>query len=128
MIIRQGKALRNDHVIHVGLGIRIIPAIQTAPELQLATTHHNKKLKRDKLGTIIYRHPFIKSIFKTANMGDVAIENPANVVPPHKRQPPSNSIPNVDSLEGINNDDSDEYSTLKKLQRHLEYIRSSTNI
>ncbi len=55
-------------------------------------------------------------------MGDVAVENPVNVVLPHKRQPPSNSIPNVDSLEGINNDDSDEYSTLKKLQRHLEYV------
>ena len=49
-----------------------------------------------------------------------------NTVPPHKRQPPSNAIPNVDSLEGINNDDSDEYSTLKKLQRHLEYAISSS--
>ncbi len=54
-------------------------------------------------------------------MGDVAVENPVNLVPPHKRQPPSNAIPNIDSLEGINSDDSDEYSTLKKLQRHLEY-------
>lgn len=54
-------------------------------------------------------------------MGDIAIENPVNIVQPHKRQAPSNSIPNIDSLEGIGNDDSDEYSTLKKLQRHLEY-------
>ena len=58
-------------------------------------------------------------------MGDVVVENPMNIVPPHKRQPPSNSIPNVDSLEGINNDDNDEYSTLKKLQRHLEYVSPS---
>jgi 26S proteasome regulatory subunit T3 len=55
-------------------------------------------------------------------MGDVLVENPANTVAPHKKQPPSNSIPNIDSLEGIGNDGSDEYSTLKKLQRHLEYV------
>lgn len=48
------------------------------------------------------------------------MENSLNVVPPHKRQSPSNSIPNIDSLEGVGNDDSDEYSTLKRLQRHLE--------
>ena len=46
------------------------------------------------------------------------MENPLNVIPPHKRQTPSN-IPSID-IEGIGNDDSDEYSTLKKLQRHLE--------
>ena len=51
-------------------------------------------------------------------MGDVAVENPLNVLPPHKRQTQSN-IPSID-IEGIGNDDSDEYSTLKKLQRHLE--------
>ena len=55
-------------------------------------------------------------------MGDVAVENPANIVAPHKRQAPSNAIPNIDSLEGISSDDSDEYSTLKKLQRHLEFV------
>lgn len=53
-------------------------------------------------------------------MADVAVENPANTTAPHKKQPPLNSIPNLDSLEGIGNDGSDEYSTLKKLQRHLE--------
>ena len=51
-------------------------------------------------------------------MGDVAVENPLNVVSPHKKQTPSH-VPNID-IEGIGNDDSDEYSTLKKLQRHLE--------
>lgn len=54
-------------------------------------------------------------------MGEVAVENPANIVLPHKRQPPTNSIPAIDSLEGIGNDETDEYSTLKRLQRHLEY-------
>lgn len=49
-------------------------------------------------------------------MGDVAIENPANILPPHKRQ----QLPNMD-IEGLGNDENDEYSTLKKLQRHLEY-------
>ena len=46
------------------------------------------------------------------------MENPLNVVPPHKKQLTS-SIPSID-IEGITNDDSDEYSALKKLQRHLE--------
>lgn len=55
-------------------------------------------------------------------MGDVAVENPANIPAPHKRQPPTNSIPAIDSLEGVGGDETDEYSTLKKLQRHLEYV------
>lgn len=54
-------------------------------------------------------------------MGDVAVESPVNMVLPHKRQPPANSIPAIDSLEGLGSDEIDEYSTLKKLQRHLEY-------
>ena len=58
------------------------------------------------------------SLYTPTIMGDVAVENPLNVVPPNKRQIPSN-IPNID-IEGIGNDDSDEYSTLKRLQRHLE--------
>ena len=55
-------------------------------------------------------------------MADVAIENPATLVPPHKKPAPS-AIPNLDSLEDLGEDTSnDEYSTLKKLQRHLEYL------
>ena len=57
----------------------------------------------------------------TFDMGDVLVENSAAQVPPHKKQLPS-SIPNIDSLEGLGTDGSDEYSTLKKLQRHLEYV------
>lgn len=53
-------------------------------------------------------------------MGDVLVENPANAVHPHKKQPLSDSIPDIDSLEGLGNDSSDEYATLKRLQRHLE--------
>ncbi len=52
-------------------------------------------------------------------MGDVLIENPANMVLPHRKQMPS-SIPNIDSLEGIGTEGGDEYSTMKKLQAHLE--------
>ncbi|OBT51705.1 26S protease regulatory subunit 6B [Pseudogymnoascus sp. 24MN13] len=55
-------------------------------------------------------------------MADAAVENPATQVLPHRKQLPS-SIPNIDSLEGLATDGSDEYSTLKKLQRHLEYIQ-----
>jgi 26S proteasome regulatory subunit T3 len=53
-------------------------------------------------------------------MGDVLVDNPANMVPPHKRQPISDAIPEIDSLEGSGSDGNDEYSTLKRLQRHLE--------
>ncbi|KAK6592498.1 26S protease regulatory subunit 6B [Botrytis cinerea] len=55
-------------------------------------------------------------------MGDVLLDNPATQVLPHRKPLPS-SIPNIDSLEGLGTDGSDEYSTLKKLQRHLEYIQ-----
>jgi 26S proteasome regulatory subunit T3 len=56
-------------------------------------------------------------------MADVAVENPANTVPPHKKQLPS-SIPNFDTLEGFSTDDNDDYSNFKKLQRQLEYVSS----
>ena len=52
-------------------------------------------------------------------MADAAVENPANQTPPHRKQLPS-SIPNIDSLEGVGTDSDDEYTTLKKLERHLE--------
>ncbi len=54
-------------------------------------------------------------------MGDVLVENPVNTVPPHKKFPTLDSIPDVDSIEGAGANNEDEYSTLKRLQRHLEY-------
>ena len=54
-------------------------------------------------------------------MADVAVENPANSVAIHKRPAPADSVPIIDSLEGTGNDSGDEYATLKRLQRHLEY-------
>ena len=63
---------------------------------------------------------FARSIsHKSFKMGDVMVESSANQVATHRKQMPS-SIPNIDSLEGLGTDGSDEYSTLKKLQRHLE--------
>ena len=59
---------------------------------------------------------------QTVIMGDVMVENPAIQIPPHKKQSPA-SIPNVDSLEGMGAGGGDEYSTLKRLQRELEYVR-----
>ena len=56
-------------------------------------------------------------------MGEVVVENTVNQVPPHKKPMPS-SIPNVDALEGLGSEGSDEYSTLKKLQRQLEFVTS----
>jgi len=55
-------------------------------------------------------------------MADVAIENPLNTIPPHKKLLLS-SIPNVESLEGFATEGNDDYSTFKKLQRQLEYIQ-----
>lgn len=54
-------------------------------------------------------------------MADAAVENPANTVPPHKKQLPS-SIPNFDTLEGFSTEGNDDYSNFKKLQRQLEYV------
>jgi 26S proteasome regulatory subunit T3 len=53
-------------------------------------------------------------------MADVAVETPVAQALPHRKQ--MSSIPNIDSLEGISTDGTDEYSTLKKLQRHLECV------
>lgn len=55
-------------------------------------------------------------------MGDVAVENPANLVAPHNKPIPS-AIPNVETIEGLPSQGGDDYATLKKLQRHLEYIQ-----
>ena len=52
-------------------------------------------------------------------MADTAVQRPATMELPLRKQLPF-SIPNIDSLEGLATDSSDEYSTLKKLQRHLE--------
>lgn len=51
----------------------------------------------------------------------VAVENPVGVPSP-KRPVGMDSILNVDSLEGPGIDGGDDYATLKKLQRHLEYV------
>ncbi|TVY64118.1 26S proteasome regulatory subunit 6B-like protein [Fusarium oxysporum f. sp. cubense] len=55
-------------------------------------------------------------------MGDVAVENPANQVAPHKRTAHS-TIPTIDNFEGVSTDGGDDYANLKKLQRQLEYIQ-----
>lgn len=52
-------------------------------------------------------------------MGDVAVENPANILPPHKKAAPS-TIPTIDSFEGVTTEGGDDYANLKKLQRQLE--------
>lgn len=52
-------------------------------------------------------------------MGDIAVENPANHVAPHKKAAPS-TIPTIDNFEGLPTDGGDDYAMLKKLQRQLE--------
>lgn len=56
-------------------------------------------------------------------MGDVAVENPANTVAPHKKQATSSVAAITDSTDVVNTDGGDEYATYKKLQRELEYIQ-----
>lgn len=53
-------------------------------------------------------------------MGDAAVENPANTVPPHKKVTTS-TIPAIDHFEGVSTEGGDDYANLKKLQRQLEY-------
>lgn len=53
-------------------------------------------------------------------MADALVENPLNTVPPHKKAVQSDSMPEIDSFEAVGADGQDEYSTLKRLQRHLE--------
>ncbi|KAJ5452132.1 ATPase AAA-type core [Penicillium cf. griseofulvum] len=56
-------------------------------------------------------------------MGDVAVENPANNVTPLTKPGALDALANLDSLDGTGVDGNDEYATLKRLQRHLEYIQ-----
>jgi hypothetical protein len=60
-------------------------------------------------------------------MGDVAVENPATQVAPHKRAAHS-AIPTIDNFEGVSTDGGDDYANLKKLQRQLEYAIPILNI
>jgi 26S proteasome regulatory subunit T3 len=55
-------------------------------------------------------------------MGDVAVENPANNVTPLTKPGALDALANLDSLDGTGADGNDEYATLKRLQRHLEYV------
>jgi 26S proteasome regulatory subunit T3 len=53
-------------------------------------------------------------------MAEAIVENPINIVPPHKKTL-TTSIPNVD-IEGFPIDESDDYQTYKKLQAQLEFV------
>lgn len=50
------------------------------------------------------------------------MENPANNVTPLSKPGALDTLANLDSLEGTGIDGNDEYATLKRLQRHLEYV------
>lgn len=52
-------------------------------------------------------------------MGDVAVESAH--APAHKKAAPS-IIPTIDHFEGLSTEGGDDYATLKKLQRQLEYV------
>lgn len=54
-------------------------------------------------------------------MADAMVDNPANLVPPHLK-PSSKTLTNLDAVDALAGEGTDEYSTYKKLQRELEYI------
>ncbi len=51
-------------------------------------------------------------------MADAAVESPLNASVNFRKPIPSH-VPNIE-IEGVSNDESDEYSMLKKLQGYLE--------
>lgn len=57
-------------------------------------------------------------------MGDVLVDknNTENHAPPAKKSTPS-IIPSIENFEGTSTENGDEYATLKRLQRQLEYIQ-----
>lgn len=102
----------------------ISSVITTPPHISV----YNKP-SRPRPDTVAYQPQYTESVPSDlissriqAKMGDVAVENPANTVAPHSKPIPS-TIPNVENIEGIPSQGGDEYATLKKLQRHLEYIQ-----
>lgn len=54
-------------------------------------------------------------------MASAMVENPANTVAPHQKSSLP-AIPSIENFEGVSTEASDDYATLKKLQRQLEYI------
>lgn len=57
-------------------------------------------------------------------MADVAVENPATSLTSTRKPLTMDNNLNIDSLEGPGTDGGDEYTTMKRLQRHLEYVIS----
>lgn len=55
-------------------------------------------------------------------MADVAVEQPTSALPTTRKAVVADAIPDIDSLEGVGADEDDEYSQLKRYQRHLEYV------
>lgn len=54
-------------------------------------------------------------------MGEVLVENAVNHVTPHKKPLPS-TLPAIENFDGVPTEGGDDYATLKKLQRQLEYV------
>lgn len=50
------------------------------------------------------------------------MENPVNNLAPLSKPSALDTLGNLDTLEGTGIDGNDEYASLKRLQRHLEYV------
>lgn len=76
------------------------------------------------LSVLIRRTPtrtfLVYYLLPPAIMADVMVENPPSQAA--NRRPLPSTIPNFEALESMSSDSGDEYSTLKKLQRELEYV------
>lgn len=56
-------------------------------------------------------------------MAEAAVETPTPNSAPHKRPALSDAIvPAIENLEGSGSDSGDDYATLKRLERQLEYV------
>lgn len=89
-------------------------ALATPPQLSLFTDEITST-HRIVLSTASLHNPPHPA---KVNMGDVAVEGVH--APAHKKAAPS-IIPTIDHFEGLSAEGGDDYATLKKLQRQLEY-------
>jgi hypothetical protein len=100
-----------------------ISVLHTLGEHIQSSPTHNSDTKQLCIGQNLLETSLILPSAKAPQlkMGDIAVENPANHVPPHKKAAPS-AIPTLDNFEGVSTDGGDDYANLKKLQRQLECV------
>jgi len=103
--------------------ILAIAAIITSTNLKASNRkNRNSHLIESRSLTYSISYILAPSPRQVFEMGDVLVENPANYSQPLRKTAPS-TIPSIENFEGAVAEDGDEYLTLKRLQRQLEYIQ-----